>query len=128
MSADPLIRSVTEPVAPQAAQGAGRPQQAGAGEFAKELAAAAGSSGKVQFSKHALARLERRTIPFGPQQLQRLEAGVERAAEKGARQSVVVVDQTAFVVSVANRTVLTAIPNKAAAAQVFTNIDSAVLA
>ena len=58
----------------------------------------------------------------------RLQRGVELAAGKGAREAVVMVDNSAFVVSVANRTVITAIASAQMRDHVFTNIDSAVVA
>ena len=82
----------------------------------------------VQFSGHALQRIERRGIDTSPQTLARLEQGVERAAAKGARDSVVLVDGTAFVVSVKNKTVITAVDPAHMRDHVFTNIDSAVIA
>jgi flagellar operon protein len=83
---------------------------------------------RVAFSKHALQRLERRGIDVGEPTMQRLGDGVERAAAKGSRSSVVLVDGTAFVVSVPNRTVVTAVDSAHMRDQVFTNIDSAVIA
>jgi flagellar operon protein len=82
----------------------------------------------LSFSKHALQRVQRRGIELDPSTLARLNEGVGRAAGKGSRDSVVLVDGTAFVVSVANRTVLTAVPQEHMREQVFTNIDSAVIA
>jgi flagellar operon protein len=82
----------------------------------------------VQFSGHALQRIERRQIDVSPQTLVRLQEGVARAAGKGARESVVLVDGTAFVVSVKNRTVITAVDPGHMRDHVFTNIDSAVIA
>jgi flagellar operon protein len=82
----------------------------------------------VEFSRHALQRLERRGIEIGEQTLARLEDGVDRAAGKGSRESVVFVDGTAFVVSVSNRTVITAVDPEHMREHVFTNIDSAVIA
>jgi flagellar operon protein len=82
----------------------------------------------VKFSAHALQRVERRGIDVSPATLGRLSDGVERAAGKGARASVVFVDATAFVVSVPNRTVITAVDRDHMKQQVFTNIDSAVIA
>jgi flagellar operon protein len=82
----------------------------------------------VEFSRHALQRLERRGIELGEQTLARLGDGVERAAGKGSRESVVFVDGTAFVVSVRNRTVITAVDPEHMREHVFTNIDSAVIA
>jgi flagellar operon protein len=82
----------------------------------------------VQFSGHAIQRVQRRSIEVGEPQLARLREGVDRAAAKGARESVVFVDQTAFVVSVRNRTVITAVDRDHMKDHVFTNIDSAVIA
>lgn len=82
----------------------------------------------VEFSRHALQRLERRGIELGEGTLARLTEGVDRAAGKGSRESVVFVDGTAFVVSVRNRTVITAVDPEHMREQVFTNIDSAVIA
>ncbi len=82
----------------------------------------------VQFSGHAIQRVQRRGIEVGDAELARLSEGVDRAAGKGARESVVFVDQTAFVVSVRNRTVITAVDRDHMKDHVFTNIDSAVIA
>ena len=81
----------------------------------------------VQFSGHALERVQRRGIDTSPQTLDRLDGAVQRAAAKGARESVVLVDGTAFVVSVRNRTVITAVDAQHMREHVFTNIDSAVI-
>ncbi len=88
----------------------------------------AGSSERLQFSRHALARVERRGITLDAATLGRLAEGVGRAASKGARDSLVLVDGTAFVVSVSNRTVITAVGSEHMKDNVFTNIDSAVIA
>ena len=85
-------------------------------------------AGKLQFSQHALQRIERRGIDLSDGTLQRLEAGAARAASKGSRDSVVFVDNTAFVVSVRNQTVITAVDREHMREHVFTNIDSAVIA
>src|SRR3954465_5032795 len=81
----------------------------------------------VQFSGHALDRVQRRGIDTSPQTLARLDGAVDRAAAKGARESVVLLDGTAFVVSVRNKTVITAVDAQSMREHVFTNIDSAVI-
>lgn len=104
--------------------------------FAEVLSSASGASSPsgarsaadLHFSRHALQRVQRRGISLDQRTLGRLSEGVGRAAGKGSRDSVVLVDGTAFVVSVANRTVLTAVPQEHMKEQVFTNIDSAVIA
>ena len=82
----------------------------------------------VQFSKHAVQRLERRNLTVDATVMRRLQDGVDRAAGKGARDAVVLVDDAAFVVSVTNRTVVTAVGRDQMKDHVFTNIDSAVIA
>jgi flagellar operon protein len=116
----------TAPTTPAAAR-----ERPSGPSFAQVLqdAAARPTDGKpLHFSKHALERVQRRGIPLDPATLTRLEEGVGRAAGKGARDSVVLVDGTAFVVSVNNRTVVTAVSPEHMREHVFTNIDSAVLA
>ncbi|HUA04099.1 MAG TPA: TIGR02530 family flagellar biosynthesis protein [Solirubrobacteraceae bacterium] len=81
-----------------------------------------------QFSRHALERLQQRGVTLDQPTLGRLTDGVQRAAGKGSRDSVVFVDGTAYVVSVTNNTVITAVPSEHMRQHVFTNIDSAVIA
>jgi flagellar operon protein len=95
--------------------------------FAEALEQAGGSQ-PLQFSRHALARVQRRGIELDSTTLGRLSEGVGRAASKGSRDSLVLVDGTAFVVSVSNRTVITAVGSEQMKDNVFTNIDSAVIA
>jgi flagellar operon protein len=96
--------------------------------FADVLSQTTQKATAVKFSAHALQRVERRGIDLSPATLGRLNEGLDRAAGKGARASVVFVDSTAFVVSVPNRTVITAVDRDHMKQQVFTNIDSAVIA
>jgi flagellar operon protein len=88
----------------------------------------AGRAAEVRFSGHALDRVRRRGIDLDPDVLRRLGAGVDRAAAKGSRDAVVLVDGTAFVVGVRSRTVVTAVDSAHMREHVFTNIDSAVIA
>ncbi len=114
---------------PRPARPAGTPAPAPAGgrSFAQELAQA-GATKPLQFSRHALDRVQRRGIELDSSTMQRLHEGVSRAAGKGSRDSLVLVDGTAFVVSVSNHTVITAVGSEHMKDNVFTNIDSAVIA
>jgi flagellar operon protein len=116
---------VSGPAAPAVAPAA-RPGQPAAPARSFQEILADRTSG-MQFSGHAVDRLKRRGIEVDESTLQRLEGAVDRAASKGSRESVVFVDDTAFVVSVRNRTVITAVDNAHMREQVFTNIDSAVI-
>ena len=81
----------------------------------------------VQFSAHAQQRVQMRGISMTQQDLARLSQGVDQVAAKGGRESLVLMDQSAFVVSVPNRTVITAIDQSQIQNNVFTNIDSAII-
>ena len=112
------------PVAPATAPRTGGATAPNGPSFADVLGE---KSGAVQLSGHAKARIERRGIQLDPATLSRLQNGVDRAAAKGSRESVVLVDDVAFVVSVKARTVITAVDRASMRDHVFTNIDSAVL-
>jgi flagellar operon protein len=81
----------------------------------------------LKFSAHAKERLALRNINLSAGDLARLNEAVSKAASKGARQSLLVMDSQAFIVSVPNRTVITALDGGSMKENVFTNIDSAVI-
>jgi flagellar operon protein len=112
---------------PGQAAGAGRADRAAAGGpsfaavFAQERSA-------IHFSRHALRRLEQRGLQIDEAQMQRLTDAVGRAEEKGAKDSLILLDELALVVSVQNHTVVTAMDEGSQKEHVFTNIDSVVIA
>lgn len=83
----------------------------------------------VQFSQHALQRLQARNIKLEPADLTKINQAVEKAAQKGAKDSLVLMNRNslALVVSVKNKTVITAMDSVSMKDNVFTNIDSAVI-
>lgn len=82
----------------------------------------------VKFSQHALQRLDSRKIQLDSTQLNKLSQAVEKASQKGAKESLILMnDNLAFVVSIKNKTVITAIDGASIKDNVFTNIDSAVV-
>ena len=99
-----------------------------ASRFDEELASKLEKPQSLNFSTHAQNRLLSRSIQLTNQQIARLENGVSQAAQKGARDSLVMLDNLAFIVSVSNRTVVTAVDSAMQNGNVFTQIDSAVIA
>ncbi len=96
--------------------------------FADELKTLIAGKSAVQFSNHAIKRLESREIDVSSNDaLQRLNKGVELAAQKGCGQSLILIDNTAYIVSVANNKVITTISQADLKENVFTNIDSTVI-
>ncbi len=83
--------------------------------------------GGLKFSKHCLGRLADRHIELTDSQLERLENGTKKAGQKGIRDSLVIVDQLAFIVNVPNQTVVTAMDSTDTEENVFTNINGAVI-
>ena len=81
----------------------------------------------LKFSKHASARLDQRNINLSKDQSLRLEKGLSAAENKGVNESLVLVDDLAFIVNVPNRTVVTAMDQAETNSNVFTNIDGAVI-
>ena len=81
---------------------------------------------EVNFSKHANQRLENRNIELSEDQLERLNQGVGQARTKQIQESLVMMDNLAFIVNVKNNTVVTAM-EQGESGQVFTNIDGAVI-
>lgn len=85
-------------------------------------------TGSLKFSKHALGRLNDRNIELSEGQLERLNEGAHKAEQKGIRDSLVIVDELAFIVNVPNQTVVTAMDSTETNNNVFTNINGAVIA
>ncbi len=97
-------------------------------EVLQQSSAQKAETGELKFSKHALSRLSDRNITLDTEQLERLQAGAEKAGEKGIRDSLVMVDRLAFIVNIPNRTVVTAMDSTATEENIFTNINGAVIA
>ena len=123
-----LVAAEAAPVVATPAQTAALNLPVGTPTFASVLAHSTTAAEAPTFSRHALERVNRRGIQLDQSTLQRLAGGVSRAATKGSKAAVVFVDNTAFVVSVPNNTVVTAVGSEHMREHVFTNIDSAVIA
>ena len=87
-----------------------------------------GQLGELKFSKHAQERLQDRNIQLNADDKGKLQKAVSLADEKGSKDSLVLLNDMAFIVSVRNRTVVTAIDQAHLRQNVFTNIDSAIVA
>lgn len=81
----------------------------------------------VKFSGHAAERLQRRNIVLSPESIQKLNQAVQKAGAKGCRESLILMDDLALIVSIKNNTVITAMDGEHIKENVFTNIDSVVI-
>lgn len=82
----------------------------------------------LKFSKHALERLQERKIQLTNIELDKLNSAITRAEEKGIKETLIIMDNKAFIASVPNRTVITAATEGQLKDNVFTNIDGAIFA
>ena len=81
----------------------------------------------VKFSNHAIERMRTRGISYSPEDIAKLGDAISRAAAKGSKDSLVLMKDSALIVSVKNNTVVTVMDKNALKENVFTNIDSTVV-
>ena len=81
----------------------------------------------LRFSNHAVERMKSRGIGLDHEQLSRLEQAVEKAQSKGSRETLVLAGDSAFIVNIKNKMVVTAMDRQQMKENVFTNIDSTIV-
>lgn len=112
-----------QPIAPK--KNAAKPATQTNNTFAKILDSKLNP--ELKFSNHAKQRLESRNIKLSDEDIEKITNAVAKVREKGARDSLVLMQDLALVVSVKNNTVITAVDGESLKENVFTNIDSAVI-
>lgn len=95
--------------------------------FQEVLQQKLGRQPDITFSKHAVSRVAERSIDLSEGNMARLSEGIKLAGEKGLNDTLILVDQTAFLVNIQNRTVITAVGGSELAGNIFTNIDGTVV-
>lgn len=129
--ADPKVTGVNIPPSVSPVRPQGVPVQippSGGGSFRDVLrTATAPATQPLKFSAHAQARLQSRNITLSSEDVAKMNAMADKAAAKGAKQSLFMMRDTAMVVSITNRTVITAVDQQSMKENVFTNIDSAAI-
>jgi flagellar operon protein len=93
----------------------------------RDTVAPASTGQSLKFSAHAMQRLQSRNIQLSPDDVNRMNQMADKAAAKGAKQSLFMMGDTAMVVSIKNRVVITAVDSDSMKDNVFTNIDSAAI-
>ncbi|MHB1392435.1 MAG: TIGR02530 family flagellar biosynthesis protein [Clostridia bacterium] len=82
---------------------------------------------EVKFSKHAMERLQARNIKLSKEDLNKIGDAVNKAAEKGVKETLIIMGNSAFIANVKNKTIITAATEDNLKNNVFTNIDGAVI-
>ncbi|HHW46741.1 MAG TPA: hypothetical protein GXX17_07565 [Clostridiales bacterium] len=85
------------------------------------------SDNSLIISKHANQRITDRNINVTETVIERLNAAVDKAREKGIRDALIFGNDMAFIVNIPNNTVITAMNSKDMQENIFTNIDGAVM-
>ena len=83
---------------------------------------------KLKFSNHATKRMETRELQLSSTDMDKLKNAVNKAEAKGAKDSLVMMDNRAYIVNIPNKTVITALDVQKSSENIFTNIDSVVFA
>lgn len=123
----PIITNKPSVIGGNAVNNSNRQQSIIPGGFESILKQKLTESGEIKFSKHAELRLQSRNITLTQAQKDKMKEAVDKAESKGVRDSLVLMDNLAFVVNVRNRTVITAANSNELKENVFTNIDGAVI-
>ena len=118
---------IQAPVRPQPATPAGTRQAGASTPFAQVLEQKVATGQPVKLSQHAQERLKSRGITLSEADLKKLATAVDSVALKGGKDSLIMMGDAALVVSVKNRTVVTALDRQGMQGNVFTNIDSAMV-
>ena len=98
------------------------------GSFREVLEKVQNENNPIRFSRHAVNRLNTRGIDMTPEQVSRLEGARNQAKDKGINDTLILLDDMAFIVNVPNNTVVTAMDREEGENSIFTNIDGAVIA
>ena len=82
---------------------------------------------ELKFSKHATERLKERNIQLDQKEIARLDKAIDNAAKRGIKETLIIMDNRAFIASVSNKTIITATTEGDMKDNIFTNIDGAVI-
>lgn len=95
--------------------------------FSKILDEKLQEQSSIKFSAHAMERIKKRSIKITQKDIKNIESALREAEKKGAKEALFVGGKFSLIVSVKNRTVITAIDEESMKNNIFTNIDSAVI-
>jgi flagellar operon protein len=82
---------------------------------------------EIKLSKHAAERMNSRNISFSENDIKDLGNAIKKAEDKGSKESLILLNDVALIVSVRNRTVITAMTRESLKDNVVTNIDSTIV-
>ena len=110
---------------PPAAQTSGKTEEQR--PFSEILAERIKANSSINFSRHAIQRVAQRNVDLDAEHMERLNEGVRLASQKGLGETLILIDQTAFIVNARNNIVITTVSGQELKGNVFSNIDGTVI-
>ncbi|MDF5581229.1 TIGR02530 family flagellar biosynthesis protein [Vibrio parahaemolyticus] len=83
------------------------------------------SKKEVNISNHALQRMNERGIKLNIKDIENINQAMDKLEEKGAKESLILYKDLAFIASITNRTIITSMNNSEIS--IITNIDSTMV-
>jgi flagellar operon protein len=80
---------------------------------------------EVNISNHALQRMTERGVRLNSKDIENLNTAINKLEEKGAKESLILYKDLAFIASITNRTIITSMNNSEVS--IVTNIDSTMI-
>lgn len=96
-------------------------------QFSQHLQNAMKTEDKLTISKHANERMLQRGIQINDSSWKQIASKIQEAKKMGVKDSLVLLNNAALIVSASNNTVITAMDRKEAATQIFTNINGTIV-
>jgi flagellar operon protein len=103
------------------------PPVTGEKSFREMLGQAVQSQTRLTLSKHAMHRAEQRGIPLSDADMDRMNSAIDKARDKGVTDTLVFMNNAAFIVNVPSKVVVTVVDGNEAQENIFTNINGAVI-
>ena len=95
--------------------------------FSLHLQQVIDTNNTLTISKHAKERLQQRGIHISDSRWENIQIKVNEAKKMGVRDSLVLLDNAALIISAKNNTVITAMDRQEASSQIFTNINGTIV-
>ncbi len=111
----------------QRTQATKQQQRASGSSFKEMFSSEMAQSRNIAFSRHAHERLYSRGLTLSDESLKSIAGAIDKADAKGSKETLILSDDAAYVVSVPNRTVITVFDRDNLREGVVTAIDSAVI-
>ena len=123
-----VYRPYTHPLIQNNVKKPSTTSQNGQSSFASELQSALiPKNDQLIISKHAKQRLEQRGIQIEENKWRQIREKVIEAKKLGVKESLVLLEDAALIVSAKNQTVITAMDRNEATSQIFTNINGTIV-